>query len=1104
MPANVTVTPATVNIASGQTTGSFTYTGVAPGASTISASANNYQPGSATVTATYSLVSLGTIPAVAPGQSVSLALSIATAAPAGGLTINFTSSNPNAATVTSSVFIPQGQRTAATNPQIVGVAIGTTTITATAPGYAPDTRSVNVTVVASFTPGSISIAHQTYSTITLNISYPATTGGLTFSLSSDTPATATVPASVTIPAGQTSATVALTGVADGSTTIRADSAGVTEATLAVNVSTQLGLYYGNTIVGVNLQTANYAQVPTSPATPVTVTVTIANPAVATISTGAGVVGGATVTFTNVTSYSNNLISIQGQSLGTTTVTISAPGYTTGTNTITVYPSGFILAGNGITTTTLSGPTSVFIYSAILNPQSLTEYSTANLNPGLANISVPVTSSNTTVGTITTSPVIFPAGTGSENTTFQPSSAGTSTISVGTPSGVAGFSTPAASLLSYTATVTAPQLGFYYGNETTGVNMQVENYASIPQSPLSATTFTVTSSNPAVATLSTVATTVGTASVTYPNVTSSGNLPLFIQGQSVGTTTLTISGSGYTNGTITVTVDPSGFTFGNSSGFSTTSFSSPTGLTVYPTILNPGSLTEYTTGTLNPGIGPISVALSSSNTNVGTIVTTPVVLGAGSYSATSSFQPVGPGTTAVTIGQVTGGTGFTTPAASATTFNVTVTAPSVYFYSGNPVAGVNMIVQNYAYLGVAPPNPVVMTLTSSNPAVATLSANATTVGGASVIFPASSSTGYMSFFIQGQTTGTSTLTLSAPGYNSVTTTVTVYPSGFSFAGANGFSTTTFSAPTTVTVYASILNPGSLTYYSTGTLSPGVSSVSVPITSSNTTVGTISASPFVFSAGGTYLQTTFQPTSAGTSTIALGAPSGGPYSTSANYTSMTATVTAPQLSFYGNVLTGANLQVSTYVYVPVAPPNPVTVTVTSNGPAIATLSSSATVVGSTTVAFPNVTTAGYLSLYVQGQGVGTTTLTVSAPGYTNAVTNVTVDPSGFTFAGSYNSGLSTSSTSGPTTVAIYPTVLNPGSLTEYTTAMLNPGLSGTSVGVTSSNTATGTVTSPIIFNGGETYLNTSFQPLAAGTTNINLVQPTGFTTASQYTGFTATVH
>ena len=1106
--ANVTVSPATVTIAAGQTIGNFTYTGVGPGAATITASASNYLAGSATVTATYSLVSLGTIPTVAPGQSVSLALSIATAAPAGGVTVNFTSSNPNVATVTSSVFIPAGQRTAATNPQIVGVIIGTTTITATAQGYAPDTRSVTVTVTAAFSPTGITIAHQTYSNITLNISAPATTGGLSFTLSSDAPATATVPASVTIPAGQTSVIVPVTGVADGSTTIRADSPGVTEATLSVNVSTQLGLYYGDTITGFDMQVGNYAYVSTNPAMPTTVTVTISDPTIVTMSTSQSVAGTSTLTFTN-TSATNNLIYFQGQKTGTATVTISAPGYTTGTNKITVYPGGFIIGGSSFSTTTFSGPYGLTIYPAILNPTTLTYYTTSTLNPGIGPISVPVTSGTPATGTITTSPVVFNGNQSSQSTTFQPSAAGTSLISVGTATGVTGFSAPASSN-SVTATVTAPQLGIYYGSQTIGVNMMTNNYIYVPVAPPTATTYTVTSSNPAVATLSTSATTVGTTTLTVPNVTGSGNVQqIFIQGQSVGTATLTVSGSGFTSGTVTITVYPSGFTLAGSysSGLSTTTFSSPTQFNVYPTVLNPTTLTYYTTGTLNPGIGPFSVPVTSSNTTTGTITTSPVVFAAGSSQATTSFQPSSAGTSTIAVGAPTGtgAAAFSTPA-QYTSFTATVTAPQASIYYGSPLTGVDMIVTDYAYLPVAPPSAVTITVTSSNPAVATISTSATAVGTTSVTIPNVTAAGNTVIYFQGQSAGTATITISAPGYTTGTTTITVYPSGFIVGGGN-ISTTTFSSPTSVYVYPALLNPSSLTYYTTSTLNPGVGPFSVPVASSNTVVGTISSSPVVFMAGSSSASTNFQPTSAGTSTISIGAPTGtgaSVFSTPSTNTSISATVTAPQLSFYTNVVTGVNIEGSTNVYLPVAPPNPVTVTVTSNGPAIATLSAGATTVGTTTITFTNVTSAGYIgTIYVQGQAIGSTTLTASAPGFTNAIANVTVDPSGFSFVGNYNGGLTTNSTSGPTQIPVYPTILNPGTLTYYSTGQFNPGLGGTSVAITSSNTGVGTIMSPLVFTGGEQYIYTNFKPVADGTTNINIVQPSGYSQPSQYTGFTATV-
>jgi len=205
----------------------------------------------------------------------------------------------------------------------------------------------------------------------------------------------------------------------------------------------------------------------------------------------------------------------------------------------------------------------------------------------------------------------------------------------------------------------------------------------------------------------------------------------------------------------------------------------------------------------------------------------------------------------------------------------------------------------------------------------------------------------------------------------------------------------------------------------------------------------------------------------------------------------------------IITGVFLQQTTNVYLPVAPPNPITVTVTSNGTALATLSTSLTTVGTPTITFTNVTSAGYLgTIYVQGQAHGSTTITASAPGYTNAVATVMVNDSGFTFGGSYNGGLNTNSTSGPTQIPVYPSILNPGTLTFYNNAYFNPGLGGTTVTITSSNPAVGTIGS-VVFNGGEQYIYTSFKPLTDGTTNINITQPSGFSTPSQYTGFTATV-
>src|SRR6202012_1212357 len=127
---------------------------------------------------------------------------------------------------------------------------------------------------------------------------------------------------------------------------------------------------------------------------------------------------------------------------------------------------------------------------------------------------------------------------------------------------------------------------------------------------------------------------------------------------------------------------------------------------------------------------------------------------------------------------------------------------------------------------------------------------------------------------------------------------------------------------------------------------------------------------------------------------------------------------------------------------------------------------------TLSFPNVSTAGNVTqFFIQGQAVGTTTLTAAAPGYTSGTATVTVYPSGFTFAGSYNGGLSTTTFSGPTTVYVYPTILSPGNLAYSTTGTLSPGVGPISVPLTSSNTTVGTIaTSPLIFNPGDSQQST----------------------------------
>jgi hypothetical protein len=1104
-PANVTIAPASVTVASGQTSGTFTYTGVAAGNSTLSASAPNYTTGTAMTTATAAQVSLGMIPNVAPAQMQSLAVSLPTAAPPGGTTITFTIANPSIASVTPSITVPAGQQTAAANPQVTGILIGTTSVTANAPGYAPAVRPVVVTVTAAFNPGTTNINLATATNTSLEISAPAPPGGITFTLSSDNPMIASVPATVTVVAGATSVPIAITGVSGGSTTIRADSAGITEATGTVNVYSNIGM--SNFTTGYELEEDANLYLPVSPSVPTTVTVTVADPTVAVISTNNAVAGQTTITFPDITSGYIGTIAVQGLKVGTTTITVSAPGYTAGTITVTVNPAGFAINSYFATysTTTYSGPTGMQVYPSILNPD-LSYSQTATLIPQATPFNISVTSSSPSVGTVTSPPTFQPNDT-QESLIFQPVAAGTTTLTLGAPP--AGFSV-STSYQKSVVTVTTPVISI--GGQTTGVHLMNTIGLGLPEPPPTGqpVTVTVTSSDPTTVTISTSPTVAGTASVTFPNTASYGVGTIYVQGQKAGSATLTMSAPGYISGTSTVTVLPAGFFLGYPfTSFSTTTLSTPTGLNVYTSALDPTTLNpSYNYLEVSPGVAPFNVSFTNSTPAVGTLSASSVTFNPGDNQHSVTFQPVSAGTDTITL--VTPA-GFTT--ASQYQSNVaTVTAPAIQV--GGQETGVHLQNSLGIYLPVAPPtgHPVTVTVTSSNAAIARLSTSATTVGTASVTFTNVTGTTVGTVYIQGQAVGTATITESAAdsatgaqNYTSGTNTLTVDQSGFTYYYGTHppFTTTTFSGATQITVYATSLENGNVYNPNSLTISPGAAPATVVVTDSAPSVGTISSAALVFNPGDNNHSFSFQPVSAGVATVAISTPAG---YTAGPYVSGDVTVTAPAISI-NNVTSAVNLQQSLGISLPQTPPsnngNGVTVTITSSSPTLALLSKDPTVVGTSTVVFTNVTSTNVGTIYVQGQALGTAQLTETAPGYIDGMSTITVQPAGFAFYYG-NESFTTTVANGPYPLTAYPFALNTGTQTLiYYPLMVNPGLGNVTVPVTSSNTSVGTTATGPSFAPGASSANFNFVPVGTGTSTITLGTPTGFRTPSQNVTATGTV-
>ncbi len=1083
--ANVfTVSPPNVTVTAGATQAPFSISGVGAGSTALSASAAGFVTDTVNVQVTTALISLPTVTAVAPGQTASLPLSLSEPAPAGGLTVALTSSNSAIATVDASVFIPAGQQIPAANPQVSGVALGTASVLASAPGFASASGTVDVEIGLSFQPTSLTVPESDTGDLTLQLSAPAPTGGLDVNLLSADPAVATVPTAVNIPQGQTTAVVTVTAVSVGTTTVTASGTSLTPASATVDITPAPAITFANQIIGDDLQTqTNGVLGAPAPAGGVAVTVTSSNPTRLLVSDSTTTAGTASAVF-NVTAGQAFFGTVVLQALddsGTADVSISAPGYATQTATVTLQPSGFIInSPSVINTTTFAADTNVQLVSARLNPATLAWAASQAVRGGLT-VNVVMSSSDANVGTIA-SPVAFNGGSVSANSAFDPENAGTTVLSVAAP---AGFQTPT-NFQSIDANVTGSS--FNVSSAAVGEDLQLARTVSLQAAPPSPVTVTLTSNDPSRVLLSTTATGAGSASVTYANVSSTFVGQVFIQGISQGATTVTYAAPGYSSVDQSVSVDPSGFIINSPSAINTTTLSPDTNVQIVSARLNPTTLAWSTSQALRAGLN-VTVNLTSSDTNVGTV--SAAVLNGGSTSANASFDPLNSGTTTLSVNPPAG---FDTP----TNFQSIVATVTGSTFNVNDVqVGDDLQVARSVILQAAPPAPVTVTLTSSDPATVRLSTSATAAGTGSVSLPNVSSTFAGSVFIQGLSQGTATITYAAPGYTDATQTVTVDPSGFIINSPSVVNTTTFAADTNVQITPARLNPATLNWATNEQVRGGFS-VDVDLTSSDTTVGTI-LSPVAMAGGATSAFAPFDPLTAGTTVISVQTPAG--FEAPANFNQINANVTAPDILLPATLAVGLDLQSTVFVRLESAPPSPVDVTLTVASGAVATLSTDPTLAGSTTLTFTGVTGTTVGTVYVQGRSLGGTTLTAQAAGYADQVSAITVDPSGFII----NSPSSITTTVGSTrNVQVVSARLNPSTLNWAQTQALRGGLSA-AVSLSIGDTGVGTLSpNPLSFSAGDTSMNTIFTPVAPGATTVEVLAPTGFSSPSNFRIINATVN
>ena len=211
---------------------------------------------SLTVVATAGLLSLSPSSlTMQPGDRGNLFVTLVQPAPAGGITLTLSSSNPAVASVVSSVSLSEAS--ASIGVRVIANSPGSAVITVSGPGLGSATANVTVTPPGSLTlSGAAAMVLSQTGNLTLTLSVPAPTGGLTVDLtSSDATKVAVLSPSVTVPAGATTATIPVDAVNVGSAAITASATNyTTSAPFTVTVSaTVIWLSQNVTITGTGNQ-----------------------------------------------------------------------------------------------------------------------------------------------------------------------------------------------------------------------------------------------------------------------------------------------------------------------------------------------------------------------------------------------------------------------------------------------------------------------------------------------------------------------------------------------------------------------------------------------------------------------------------------------------------------------------------------------------------------------------------------------------------------------------------------------------------------------------------------------------------------------------------
>lgn len=445
-----------------------------------------------------------------------------------------------------------------------------------------------------------------------------------------------------------------------------------------------GLVPSNVTVGQNLETEAVVKLDApAPRGGLLITLTSDDPSRVLLSSAPDAAGSASISL-KVTE--GRLVSpefcVQGLTdSGMVTYAASAAGYGKATGAVTLVRSGIVITGpaklgNPLVTTSGIWPSVITVYSAQLDSSG--NFIAVQQVRGGSSATVQISSSNTAVGTITSSPVTITGGSVSVRSQFQPLSEGNTTLLLDTP---AGFNTPA-QFARITVTVNSPRLAVT-DKINLGANLQASGTVLLgAPATQGGVAVTLTSDDPSRLLLSRSATLPGSKSITVMIESGASNASYYLQalGDS-GSVSYTANAPKYRSAAGTIALTPSGVLLTGPTGapdeaevlrpeapefphgfFGDLTSGKTTGIVVYTAYLVPKTHrgADITIQALRAGIS-LKVGLQNSNPVVGTIPDSVTIMG-GSDQAGAQFIPLSVGSTVLSV---TTPEGYTTPRNSTT-------------------------------------------------------------------------------------------------------------------------------------------------------------------------------------------------------------------------------------------------------------------------------------------------------------------------------------------------------------------------------------------------------------------------------------------------------